>query len=163
MYLLMVGWFQSFVTPMIIMVPIPLTLIGVIPGHWLFGAFFTATSMIGVIALAGIIVRNSILLVEFTIMRRKEGASLSEAVIESGIVRAKPIVLTAAAVVVGGIVILFDPIFQGLAISLMFGTIAATVLTLFVIPVVYCMVETKRAKIRKKDACITCADDVIGM
>lgn len=166
MYLLVTGWFQSFITPLIIMSPIPLTLIGVIPGHWLFGAFFTATSMIGVIALAGIIVRNSILLVEFTIMRRKEGATLSDAVIEAGIVRAKPIILTAAAVVIGAIVILFDPIFSGLAISLMFGTIASTVLTLFVIPVLYCMVETKRAQIKyrnDKECKIECADDVKGM
>ncbi|WP_017756561.1 efflux RND transporter permease subunit [Calidifontibacillus oryziterrae] len=166
MYLLVTGWFQSFITPVIIMSPIPLTLIGVIPGHWAFGAFFTATSMIGVIALAGIIVRNSILLVEFTIMRREEGAKLSDAVIEAGIVRAKPIVLTAAAVVIGAVVILFDPIFSGLAISLMFGTIASTVLTLFVIPVLYCMVETKRAKIKhrkNKELNIQCADDVHGM
>lgn len=168
MYLLVTGWFQSFITPLIIMSPIPLTLIGVIPGHWLFGAFFTATSMIGVIALAGIIVRNSILLVEFTIMRRKEGATLSDAVIEAGIVRAKPIILTAAAVVIGAVVILFDPIFSGLAISLMFGTIASTILTLFVIPVLYCMVETKRAQIKSRkdndqDCTIKCADDVKGM
>ncbi|UOF91502.1 efflux RND transporter permease subunit [Fodinisporobacter ferrooxydans] len=146
MYLLIVGWFQSFLTPLIIMSPIPLTLIGVIPGHWMFGAFFTATSMIGVIALAGIIVRNSILLVEFANQRREEGISIGEAVIEAGIVRAKPIILTAAAVVVGSFVILFDPIFQGLAISLMFGTIASTILTLFLIPVIYFMVETKKMK-----------------
>lgn len=144
MYLLVVGWFQSFVTPLIIMSPIPLTLIGVVPGHWMFGAFFTATSMIGVIALAGIIVRNSILLVEFAIQRINEGVPIKEAVIEAGIVRAKPIILTAAAVVIGSFVILFDPIFQGLAISLMFGTIAATILTLFVIPVTYSIVESKR-------------------
>ncbi|MGC5324659.1 efflux RND transporter permease subunit [Brevibacillus sp. SYSU BS000544] len=163
MYLLIVGWFQSFITPLIIMSPIPLTLIGVIPGHWMFGAFFTATSMIGVIALAGIIVRNSILLVEFTIQRREEGASLTWAVIEAGIVRAKPIILTAAAVVVGAVVILFDPIFQGLAIALMFGTIASTLLTLFIIPIIYAMVETKRAKLKNKHVNIQCADDVIGM
>ncbi|HJV46801.1 MAG TPA: efflux RND transporter permease subunit [Bacillota bacterium] len=146
MYLLIVGWFQSFITPLIIMSPIPLTLIGVIPGHWMFGAFFTATSMIGVIALAGIIVRNSILLVEFANQRREEGVSIGSAVIEAGIVRAKPIVLTAAAVVIGAFVILFDPIFQGLAISLMFGTITATVLTLFVIPILYCRIETRKSK-----------------
>lgn len=146
MYLLIVGWFQSFITPLIIMSPIPLTLIGVIPGHWLFGAFFTATSMIGVIALAGIIVRNSILLVEFAKQRLEEGASLMDAVINAGIVRAKPIILTAAAVVVGAFVILFDPIFQGLAISLMFGTIASTILTLFVIPLIYTLVEERKWK-----------------
>lgn len=163
MYLLVVGWFQSFITPIIIMSPIPLTLIGVVPGHWMFGAFFTATSMIGVIALAGIIVRNSILLVEFAKRRRDEGQTLTNAVIEAGIVRARPIVLTAAAVVVGAFVILFDPIFQGLAISMMFGTIASTVLTLFVIPVVYCMVETARAKRRMKNQSIQCADDTIAL
>lgn len=144
MYLLIVGWFQSFITPLIIMSPIPLTLIGVVPGHWLFGTFFTATSMIGVIALAGIIVRNSILLVEFAKERRAEGIPLMQAVIDAGIVRAKPIILTAAAVVVGAVVILFDPIFQGLAISLMFGTIASTILTLFVIPLLYTMAEENR-------------------
>lgn len=150
MYLLIVGWFQSFVTPLIIMSPIPLTLIGVIPGHWIFGAFFTATSMIGVIALAGIIVRNSILLVDFTIQRRNEGIPISEAMIEAGIVRARPIILTAAAVVIGAFVILLDPIFQGLAIALMFGTIAATILTLFVIPILYCRVEIRRDNKEKK-------------
>ncbi|BCJ88334.1 efflux RND transporter permease subunit [Effusibacillus dendaii] len=146
MYLLIVGWFQSFIKPLVIMSPIPLTLIGVIPGHWIFGAFFTATSMIGVIALAGIIVRNSILLVEFSIRRREEGATLAEAVMEAGVVRAKPIVLTAAAVVAGSFVILFDPIFQGLAISMMFGTVAATGLTLFVVPVLFYAVESRRER-----------------
>jgi multidrug efflux pump subunit AcrB len=123
MYLLIVGWFQSFVVPVVIMSPIPLTLTGIIPGHLLLGAFFTATSMIGFIALAGIIVRNSILLVEFAKQRTDEGLPLEEAVIEAGIVRAKPILLTAAAVMVGSFVILFDPIFQGMAISLIFGTL----------------------------------------
>ncbi|MCL6577528.1 efflux RND transporter permease subunit [Kyrpidia sp.] len=150
MYLLVVAWFQSFITPLVIMAPIPLTMIGVVPGHWLFGAFFTATSMIGVIALAGIIVRNSILLVEFAERRRKEGEDLDAAVVTAGVVRSKPILLTAAAVVVGAFVILFDPIFQGLAISLMFGTIASTVLTLFVIPVLYYAVEIRRAKARMR-------------
>jgi multidrug efflux pump subunit AcrB len=142
MYFLIVGWFQSFIKPLVIMSPIPLTLIGVIPGHWMFGAFFTATSMIGVIALAGIIVRNSILLVEFANQRQADGASIAQAVTEAGIIRAKPIILTAAAVVIGAFVILFDPIFQGLAIALMFGTITATGLTLFVIPVLYSSFES---------------------
>lgn len=141
MYLLIVGWFQSFVIPLVIMSPIPLTLIGIIPGHMVMKAFFTATSMIGFIALAGIIVRNSILLVEFARQRLHEGAPLDEAVIEAGIVRARPILLTAAAVIVGSFVILFDPIFQGLAISLISGTFVSTLLTLVVIPIIYFMVE----------------------
>lgn len=145
MYLLIVGWFQSFVVPLVIMSPIPLTLIGIIPGHMLMQAFFTATSMIGFIALAGIIVRNSILLVEFAKQRVEEGIPLQEAVIEAGIVRAKPILLTAAAVMVGSFVILFDPIFQGLAISLIFGTLVATLLTLVVIPLLYFIVGKKAA------------------
>jgi multidrug efflux pump subunit AcrB len=136
-YLLIVGWFQSFKLPIVIMSPIPLTLVGILPGHWLFGAFFTATSMIGAIALAGIIVRNSILLVEFAQAREREGVPTAEAVVEAGLVRARPIILTAAAVMVGAVVILFDPIFQGLAISLIFGTFASTALTLVVVPVLY--------------------------
>lgn len=141
MYLLIIGWFQSFRVPLVIMSPIPLTLIGIFPGHALLGAFFTATSMIGFIALAGIIVRNSILLVEFGQQRVKQGVDIKQALMEAGVVRAKPIILTAAAVMVGAFVILFDPIFQGLAISLIFGTLASTVLTLFIIPVLYFMVE----------------------
>ena len=136
-YLLIVGWFQSFRLPIVIMSPIPLTLVGIVPGHWLFGAFFTATSMIGAIALAGIIVRNSILLVEFAQQREREGVPTAEAVVEAGLVRARPIMLTAGAVMVGAIVILFDPIFQGLAISLIFGTFASTALTLVVVPLLY--------------------------
>ncbi|MEB3330066.1 MAG: efflux RND transporter permease subunit [Candidatus Sericytochromatia bacterium] len=136
-YLLIVGWFQSFRLPLVIMSPIPLTLVGIVPGHWLFGAFFTATSMIGAIALAGIIVRNSILLVEFAQAREAEGVPTAQAVVEAGLVRARPIFLTAGAVMVGALVILFDPIFQGLAISLIFGTFASTALTLVVVPVLY--------------------------
>ncbi len=144
-YLLIVGWFQSFRLPLVIMSPIPLTLVGIVPGHWLFGAFFTATSMIGAIALAGIIVRNSILLVEFARAREREGVPTAEAVVEAGLVRARPIVLTAGAVMVGAIVILFDPIFQGLAISLIFGTFAATALTLVVVPLLYEWFGAERA------------------
>jgi multidrug efflux pump subunit AcrB len=136
-YLLIVGEFQSFVTPLIIMAPIPLTLIGIVPGHWLTGAYFTATSMIGFIALAGIIVRNSILLVDFIQHRQAEGAPLIEAVISAGAIRARPILLTAAALMVSAFVIILDPIFQGLAVSLLFGVGAATLLTLVVIPVLY--------------------------
>jgi multidrug efflux pump subunit AcrB len=143
-YLLVVAWFKSFVTPLIIMTPIPLTLIGILPGHWLTGMFFTATSMIGFIALAGIIVRNSILLVDFIDLELEGGASLEEAVLEAGAVRFRPIVLTAAALVVGGLVIVLDPIFQGLAVSLMFGVVVATALTLVVIPLLYFMYQQRQ-------------------
>jgi multidrug efflux pump subunit AcrB len=136
-YVLVVAWFRSFITPLIIMAPIPLTLIGILPGHWMTGMFFTATSMIGFIALAGIIVRNSILLVDFINLEIESGSSLEEAVLKAGAVRFRPIVLTAAALVVGGLVIVLDPIFQGLAISLMFGVVVATALTLIVIPLLY--------------------------
>jgi len=136
-YILVVGWFQSFRTPWIIMLPIPLSLIGILPGHWLFGAFFTATSMIGFIAGAGIIVRNSIILVDFIEQRRAQGMPLAEAVVDAGAVRFRPMLLTAAAVVVGSAVILFDPIFQGLALSLMMGEVAATLLSRFAVPVLY--------------------------
>ena len=136
-YVLVVAWFRNFLTPLVIMAPIPLTLVGILPGHWLFGAFFTATSMIGFIALAGIIVRNSILLVDFIEMDRREGRTLEEALIMAGAVRFRPIVLTAAAVVAGSFVMLFDPIFQGLAISMMFGAVAATGLTLVAVPLLY--------------------------
>jgi multidrug efflux pump subunit AcrB len=136
-YILVVAWFGNFTVPLIIMAPIPLTLVGILPGHFLFGAFFTATSMIGFIALAGIIVRNSILLVDFVQAHWASCGSLKEALIEAGAVRFRPIALTAAAVVVGASVILFDPIFQGLAISLMFGAVAATGLTLLAVPLIY--------------------------
>jgi multidrug efflux pump subunit AcrB len=136
-YVLVVAWFRSFLTPLVIMAPIPLTLVGILPGHWLFGAFFTATSMIGFIALAGIIVRNSILLVDFVEMEWRQGGDLRQAVLKAGAVRLRPIVLTAAAVVVGSFVMLFDPIFQGLAIAMMFGAVAATGLTLVAVPMLY--------------------------
>ncbi len=136
-YILVVAWFRSFITPVVIMTPIPLTLVGILPGHWAFGAFFTATSMIGFIALAGIVVRNSILLVDFIQMEWRETGDLANAVIRAGTVRLRPIVLTAAAVVVGSFVMLFDPIFQGLAIAMMFGAVASTVLTLVVVPLLY--------------------------
>jgi multidrug efflux pump subunit AcrB len=136
-YLLIVGQFQSFITPVIIMAPIPLTLIGILPGHWLTGSYFTATSMIGFIALAGIIVRNSILLVDFIQLQEQAGVQLFDAVIKAGAIRTRPILLTAAALMVGAFVIILDPIFQGLAVSLLFGVGASTLLTLVVIPVLY--------------------------
>jgi multidrug efflux pump subunit AcrB len=138
-YFLVVGWFRSFVTPLIIMAPIPLTLIGILPAHGFFGIFFTATSMIGFIALAGIIVRNSILLVDFINLELEMGERLEDAVIKAGAVRFRPIALTAAALVVGGGVILLDPIFQGLAVALIAGVVVATALTLVVIPLLYYM------------------------
>ena len=135
--ILVVGWFQSFSVPLAILLPVPLSLIGILPAHGLLGAFFTATSMIGFIAGAGIIVRNSILLVDFIEIEVRRGRPLEEAVVEAGVVRFRPMLLTAAAVVAGSLVILFDPIFQGLAISLMAGEVAATLLSRLAVPVVY--------------------------
>jgi len=140
-YVLVVGWFQSFKTPLVIMAPIPLTLVGILPAHAAMGAFFTATSMIGFIAGAGIIVRNSIILVDFIRLRREQGMTLEEAVVDAGAVRFRPMLLTAAAVVAGAGVILFDPIFQGLAISLMAGEVASTLLSRMAVPVLYYMSE----------------------
>ena len=140
-YILVVAWFKDFTTPLVIMAPIPLTLIGILPGHAVFGAFFTATSMIGFIALAGIIVRNSIILIDFAEMKRREGMALDEAIIEAGAVRFRPMLLTGAAVVVGSFVIVFDPIFQGLALAMMFGEIASTTLSRVTIPILYYMVQ----------------------
>ena len=136
-YLVLVGYFQSFMLPIIVMGAIPLTMIGVFPGHAIMGQYFTATSMIGFIALAGIVVRNSLLLIDFIIEYRRAGHSLEEAVLQAGITRLRPILLTAIAIVLGTMVMIFDPVFGGLAISLIYGTIASTVLTLFVIPLVY--------------------------
>ena len=152
-YVLVVGWFRSFIVPLIIMAPIPLTLVGILPAHALMGAFFTATSMIGFIAGAGIIVRNSIILVDFIELRRRQGVPLSQAVIDAGAIRFRPMLLTAAAVVVGASVILTDPIFQGLAVSLMAGAIASTFLSWPTIPILYYMVH------RKTDTPVTSASE----
>ncbi len=145
-YILIVSWFQDFKAPLVMMVAIPLSLIGIILGHLVLGAFFTATSFIGVIALAGIMVRNSVLLIDFINLRTADGAPFKQAIIEAGAVRMVPILLTAGTVVIGAFVILFDPIFQGLAISLMGGSIVSTVLTLLVVPLVYYMIERKNHK-----------------
>jgi multidrug efflux pump subunit AcrB len=136
-YILVVGWFQSFKTPFTIMAAIPFSLVGILPAHALMGAFFTATSMIGFIAGAGIVVRNSIILVDFIELRVKDGMPLAQAVVDAGAVRFRPMALTAAAVVVGSAVILFDPIFQGLAISLMAGEVASLFLSRMAVPVMY--------------------------
>jgi multidrug efflux pump subunit AcrB len=143
-YVLVVGWFRSFIVPLIIMAPIPLTLVGILPAHAMLGAFFTATSMIGFIAGAGIIVRNSIILVDFIELRRSEGVALGQAVIDAGSIRFRPMLLTAAAVVVGASVILTDPIFQGLAVSLIAGAVASTFLSWPTIPILYYMVHSRK-------------------
>ena len=149
-YVLVVGWFQSFKIPLVIMAPIPLTLIGILPGHALTGAFFTATSMIGMIALAGIIVRNSILLVDFIQLAEERGRPLREAVLEAGAVRFRPIALTAAAVVIGGLVMVLDPIFQGLAVALISGAVVATMLTMVVVPLLYWELRRTRGSRRSE-------------
>jgi len=145
-YLLVVAQFKSYLTPLVIMAPIPLTLIGVMPGHALLGAQFTATSMIGMIALAGIIVRNSILLVDFIELQVAQGVKFKEAVVQSAAVRAQPIALTGLAAMIGAFFILDDPIFNGLAISLIFGILVSTMLTLVVIPVLYYALYWRRSK-----------------
>jgi len=142
-YILVVGWFQSLKTPLVIMTVIPFSLIGILPAHWAMGAFFTATSMIGFIAGAGIVVRNSIILVDFVELRLAQGMPLAQAVVDAGAVRFRPMMLTAAAVIVGSSVILFDPIFQGLAISLMAGEVASLLLARMAVPVLYFMLRRR--------------------
>jgi len=144
-YVLVVGWFESFITPLVIMAAIPFSLVGILPAHGLLNAFFTATSMIGFIAGAGIVVRNSIILVDFIELRLKEGMPLEEAVVDAGAVRFRPMMLTAVAVVVGASVILFDPIFQGLAIALMAGEIASLALSRMTVPIVYFVINKRRS------------------
>jgi len=136
-YMLMVGWFKDYMVPLVVMAAIPFSLIGILPAHWALGAFFTATSMIGFMAGAGIVVRNSIILVDFIELRLSHGLPLAEAVVEAGAIRFRPMLLTALAVVVGASVILADPIFQGLAISLMFGEIASLLISRMAVPVLY--------------------------
>jgi multidrug efflux pump subunit AcrB len=145
-YVLVVGWFQSFLTPLVIMAAIPFSLVGILPAHGMLNAFFTATSMIGFIAGAGIVVRNSIILVDFVELRLSEGMPLDQAVIDAGAVRFRPMMLTAAAVVVGSAVILFDPIFQGLAIALMAGEIASLLLSRMTVPVLYFIINKRRSR-----------------
>ncbi len=155
-YVLVLGWFRSYAVPLIIMAPIPLSLIGILPGHWLTGSYFTATSMIGFIAGAGIIVRNSIILVDFTERQLARGVALKEAVMSAGVLRFRPMLLTAEAVVVGSSVMLMDPIFQGLALSLIFGEVAATLLSPLAVPVLYYwLVGESRAKFIKEHMEIT--------
>ena len=143
-YMLIVGWFQNFKTPIVMMLAIPLSLIGIVLGHWMLGAFFTATSFIGMIALAGVMVRNSVLLIDFIEIRLNDGIPLKQAIIDAGAVRTTPILLTTGAVVIGASIILFDPIFQGLAISLVAGAIVSTLLTLVVVPLIYYITERKK-------------------
>ncbi|MFB9843580.1 efflux RND transporter permease subunit [Mucilaginibacter ginsenosidivorans] len=148
-YILIVGWFQNFTVPLVMLAAIPLSLVGIILGHWMLHAYFTATSMIGFIALAGVMVRNSVLLIDFINIRLREGIQLKQAIIEAGAVRTTPIVLTAGAVALGAVIILFDPIFQGLAISLMGGTITSTFLTLLVVPLLYYKMMRKKYPVNK--------------
>lgn len=143
-YILVVGWFKSFLVPLIIMAPIPISLIGIIPGHYFMGAYFSASSMIGFIAGGGVIVRNSIILLDFIEHQIKNGLPLKEAVLSAGLLRFRPMLLTASAVVVGSMVMLFDPIFQGLAISMMSGEIAATILSRFAVPTIYFWIVGER-------------------
>jgi multidrug efflux pump subunit AcrB len=142
-YILVTGWFQSFAIPLTIMSAIPFSLVGILPAHAGMGAFFTATSMIGFIAGAGIVVRNSIILVDFIQLRLKQGMPLDQAVIDAGAVRFRPMMLTAAAVIVGAGVILFDPIFQGLAISLMAGEVASLFLSRLTVPILFYITESQ--------------------
>jgi multidrug efflux pump subunit AcrB len=163
-WVLILAWFKDYRIPGIIMAPIPLTLVGIIPGHWLMdklmhNVFFTATSMIGFIALAGIIIRNSILLVDFAEQRLREGVPLHVAVVESGVIRTRPVLLTAAALIVGAFVIIFDPIFNGLAVSLIFGTIGSTTLTLVLTPVMYYYSKLKQLK-KKPDFVVPSPEEV---
>ncbi len=144
-YILVVGWFQSFLTPVTIMAAIPFSLVGILPAHAAMGAFFTATSMIGFIAGAGIVVRNSIILVDFVELRLADGMPLAQAVVDAGAVRFRPMALTAAAVIVGSAVILFDPIFQGLAISLMAGEVASLLLSRMTVPILYYVTNARTA------------------
>ncbi|MFA7613533.1 MAG: efflux RND transporter permease subunit [Candidatus Caldatribacteriota bacterium] len=152
-YVLVVGWFKSFIVPLIIMMPIPISLIGIIPGHYLSGYYFSASSMIGFIAGGGVIVRNSIILLDFIEHQIRNGLPLKEAVLSAGILRFRPMLLTASAVVVGSAVMLFDPIFQGLAISMIAGEIAATILSRFAVPVSYYWIigERRFAQLTKSD------------
>jgi multidrug efflux pump subunit AcrB len=143
-YVLVVWWFEDFTVPLAIMAAIPFSLVGILPAHAALGAFFTATSMIGFIAGAGIVVRNSIILVDFIELRLREGMPLAEAVIDAGAVRFRPMALTAAAVIAGSAVILFDPIFQGLAISLMAGEVASLLLSRAAVPVLYFATQRRR-------------------
>ena len=145
-YMLMVGWFKNYSTPLVVMTVIPFSLVGVLPAHWALGAFFTATSMIGFMAGAGIVVRNSIILVDFIELRLSHGRSLRDACVESGAVRFRPMMLTALAVIVGGLVILADPIFQGLAISLLFGAIASLLISPLAVPLIYYMTHAGRGE-----------------
>jgi multidrug efflux pump subunit AcrB len=136
-YLLLVAYYKSFMLPVIVMGAIPLTVVGVFPGHWAMGQAFTATSMIGVIALAGVVVRNSLLLIDFILDYREQGASVEEAVVQAGATRLRPILLTALAIILGSAIMVTDPVFGGLAVALIFGTFASTALTLVVIPLLY--------------------------
>jgi multidrug efflux pump subunit AcrB len=145
-FILLVGWFRSFLTPLIVMAAIPFSLVGILPAHGAMGAFFTATSMIGFMAGAAIVVRNSIILVDFAEMKIGQGLPLEQAVVEAGAIRFRPMLLTALAVIVGSAVILFDPIFQGLAISLAAGEVASLLISRVAVPVLYAMARRRQQR-----------------
>jgi multidrug efflux pump subunit AcrB len=151
-YLLLAAYYESFMMPIVVMGAIPLTLVGVFPGHWLLGQPFTATSMIGVIALAGVVVRNSLLLIDFILEYRAAGHPLRHAVMEAGAVRFRPILLTALAIVSASFIMVSDPVFGGLAISLIFGTLASTALTLLVIPLIYYLWQRRLERRRRPES-----------
>jgi hypothetical protein len=166
-FILMVGWFRSFLTPLVVMAAIPFSLVGILPAHGLMGAFFSATSMIGFMAGAGIVVRNSIILVDFIEQRLAEGMSLDQAVVDAGAVRFRPMLLTALAVVVGASVMLADPIFQGLAISLMAGEIASLLISRMAVPVLYFMAHNRASLLHQSQRrilplCLPRGDSLIG-
>jgi multidrug efflux pump subunit AcrB len=158
-YILVVGWFQSFVTPVTIMLAIPFSLVGILPAHAALGAFFTATSMIGFIAGAGIVVRNSIILVDFAEDGIRRGLPIQQAVVEAGAVRFRPMLLTALAVSVGSAVILFDPIFQGLSISLAAGEVASLLISRMAVPVLYAMVRGRENEVAELDSGLSWTSD----
>jgi len=154
-YLLMVAYYGEMILPMLVMAPTALTMIGIFPGHWITGQPFTATSMIGMIALAGIVVRNSTLLIDFILDYRKQGFDVKTAVLEAGAVRARPILLTALAVIAGTSIMITDPVFGGLGVSMAFGTLAATILTLFVTPLMYYLWQKNKPWVDDAEACKT--------
>ena len=140
-FLLLVGYYQSFMTPLVAMAAVPLGMIGVFPGHWIMGADFSATSMVGIIALAGVAIRSSLLIIDFSRENQGQGMALQEAAYQAGVVRARPILLTTLAVILGSAIMLTDPVFGGLAISLIFGTGVSSALTIIIVPVLYYRVK----------------------
>jgi multidrug efflux pump subunit AcrB len=153
-FLVLVAYYQSFSLPLVAMAAIPLAVVGLFPGHLIMGAQFSATSLIGVIALAGVVVRNSLLIIDFVLDYQRQGMELRQAILEAGAVRLRPILLTALAIIFGSMVMLSDTVFGGLAISLIFGTIASTILTLLVIPLLLYMLLKRKQQMQMKIAIV---------